>query len=223
MQRIASMYAPRGLYAQPDRLVDPHRTRTGETRRDEDLGTFGNLVRPGPKLIPQRKPGSRVNDSTPSAASSSQVRVPSPNAGFRWRSASAARYRFSMLSGLASCAATVRSAQCAGCGSHGGCSTDPKSERRLRARPRDRHPAAVPPAHGVARPLPGRVLQDFLGQILDLLQTQLVTLIDVRTARQSQLEQHRRSGPFSTEGDIGIAPAAPCRSPRMTPSRSRPG
>jgi hypothetical protein len=81
----------------------------------------------------------------------------------------------------------------------------PESERRLRTRPRDRHPAAVPPPYGVAGPLPGRILQQFLGQALDLIQTQLVTLIDVRTAWQSQLEQHRRSGSFPAEGDIGVA------------------
>src|SRR5215218_10684017 len=81
----------------------------------------------------------------------------------------------------------------------------PESERRLRTRPRNRDPAAVPPTYGVAGPLPGRVLQHFIWKVLDLLQTKLVTLIDVRTARQGQLEQHRRSGPHPTKGDIGLA------------------
>jgi hypothetical protein len=57
----------------------------------------------------------------------------------------------------------------------------------------------------VAGPLPDRVLQHVLGQVLDLLQAQLVTLIDIRTAWQSQFEQHRRSGPLPAEGDIGVA------------------
>ena len=43
-----------------------------------------------PKLATPWKPGSQVNESTPSGATSSQVRVPSHNAGFRRRSASAA-------------------------------------------------------------------------------------------------------------------------------------
>ena len=80
----------------------------------------------GPKLTTQRKPGSRVNDSTSGGVPSSQLREPSPRAGWRRRSARAARYRLSMLVRSFCWASTVSSDQCAGCGSQGGCSGDPK-------------------------------------------------------------------------------------------------
>ena len=176
--------------------------RPDETMTSEPSGIS---YAPGPKLTTHRKPGSRVNDSTPSGASSSQVKVPSPNAGLRRRSASAARYRFSMLAGVGVLRRDGQICPVRRLRQPRRMLDRSESERRLRPRPRNRYPAAVPPAHGMAGALPDRVLQHVVGQVLDLLQTELVTLIDVRASRQSQFEQHGGPGPFPTEGDVGVA------------------
>src|SRR3712207_9155972 len=53
-------------------------------------------------------------------------------------------------------------------------------------RSRQWHPAAVAAAGGVARTLPGRVLQHVLGQVLDLGQAELLALVEVGAAGRSE-------------------------------------
>ena len=198
----------------------PSRLERGRRGRTTTSAPSGISYGPGTKLTTHRKPGSGERQH-PVRASSSQVRVPSPNAGFRRRSASAARYRFSMLAGLASCAATVRSAQCAGCGSQGGCSTDPNPN------------GGSVPDHGIGTRQPSRPRTVWPDRFqVGSCNTRAGPRPPPDPARHLDRRTHRPAeptravpplGPASDRGRHRCRPAAPCRSPRTTPRRFRPG
>ena len=96
-------------------------------------------------------------------------------------------------------------------------------ERRLLPGPGERHPAPVPASFGVPGAQPGGVLQQFLGQIFDLLQAEFVTLVDVRPAGQRQLEQDGRPGPPAAELRRRCHRASPDRRCPRCRGRGRPG
>ena len=81
-----------------------------------------------------------------------------------------------------------------------------ETERRLSARPGERDPAAIPAAHRVPGPMPRRILEQILVEVLDLLQTQLLALVQVGAAGQRQHQQQRGAGPAPSEREVGWAP-----------------
>ena len=87
-----------------------------------------------------------------------------------------------------------------------------EAERRPVTGPRQRHAAAVPAQVSVTGTRPHRVLPQFGGDVLDLPQTEFLTLVDVGAAGQGQRQQRRGAGPAGAEGQVGVLadpPAGP--------------
>ena len=53
------------------------------------------------------------------------------------------------------------------------------------------------------RTLPGRILQDVVGEILHLWQTELLTLVDVGATRKGEFEHDGRAGATTSQSNIG--------------------
>src|SRR5881296_3470909 len=65
----------------------------------------------------------------------------------------------------------------------------PEPERRRGPGPGDRHATTISAADRMPGAQPGRVLQHFLRQVLDLLEPQLLALIEIDRAWQRELQQ----------------------------------
>jgi hypothetical protein len=68
--------------------------------------------------------------------------------------------------------------------------------------PWERDVAAVTAAVGVAGTLPGGILEQAVGDVLDFGQAQLVALVDVDAAREGEGEKGRGPGPAQPEVEV---------------------
>ena len=89
----------------------------------------------------------------------------------------------------------------------GACRAEP--ERRLGARPGQRHAAAVATRVGPARPEVHRVLEAVDREVVDLVEAELVALVDVERARAGRPTGARRLGPGG--GRDARSVGVPCR------------